>query len=139
MVFKIESWNFQNQFEKEFLETSQSINSIRKNRKNDNNNCLNKLNELKFCGVSRNSISMRCWKFKLSILKNEKKYSWKKHILSRTAKIDPKDGVSHLNFQWRFWYYLRQEIKNKVSGILRYRSRMVKFCLKLSIKFHVLI
>ena len=35
--------------------------------------------------------------------------------------------------------YLRQEIKNKVSGILRYRSRMVKFCLKLSIKFHVLI
>ena len=24
------------------------------------------------------------------------------YLLSRTAKIDPKDGVSHPNFQWRF-------------------------------------
>ena len=29
LFFKIENWNFQNQFEKEFCETSQSFNSIR--------------------------------------------------------------------------------------------------------------
>ena len=49
LFFKIESWNFQNQFEKEFRETSQSFNSIRQPiEKNENNNCLNKLNELKW-------------------------------------------------------------------------------------------
>ena len=41
-------------------------------RKNENKNFLNELNELKFCEVSRNSFSNRCWKFQLSILKNKK-------------------------------------------------------------------
>ena len=41
-------------------------------RKNENNNCLNELNELKFCEVSRISITNRCWKFQFSILKNKK-------------------------------------------------------------------
>ena len=37
-------------------------------------------------------------------LGNTKKfYSPKKCFLSRTAKIDPKAGVSRSNFQWRFW------------------------------------
>ena len=58
--------------------------------------------ELKFCEVSRNSISNRCWKFQLSILKNKKVLFLKKYFLSRTAMIDPKDGVSRPNFQWRF-------------------------------------
>ena len=71
-------------------------------RKNENNNCLNKLNELKFCEVSRNSISNRFWKFQLSILKNKKVLFLKKYFLSHIAKIDPKDGVSCPNFQWRF-------------------------------------
>ena len=58
---------------------------------------------MKFCEVSRNSISNRYWKFQLSILKNKKVLFLKKYFLSRTAKIDPKDGVSRPNFQWWFW------------------------------------
>ena len=42
-------------------ETSQSFNSIRQPIKNENNNCLNELNELKFCKVSQNYISNRCF------------------------------------------------------------------------------
>ena len=30
------------------------------------------MNELKFCEVVQNSLSNRCWKFQLSILKNKK-------------------------------------------------------------------
>jgi hypothetical protein len=63
-------------------------------KKDENNNCLNKLNELKFCEVSWNWTG----KFQLSILKNKKVLFLKKKILSRTAKIDPKDGISRLNF-----------------------------------------
>ena len=33
----------------------------------------------------------------------------KKYFLSCTAKIDPKDGVSRPNFQWRFWLNLCQQ------------------------------
>ena len=72
LFLKIESWNFQHLFEKEFRETSQNFNSIRHPRKNVTNNCLNQLNELKLCEVSRNSFSNRFWKFQLSILKNKK-------------------------------------------------------------------
>ena len=73
MFFKIESWNFQVQFEIEFRETSQNFNSIRQPReKNVNNNCLNELNDLKQCEVSRNLFANRCWKFQLSIMKNKK-------------------------------------------------------------------
>ena len=73
LFFKIQSWNFQQLFEIEFRETSQNFKAIRqKIEKNWNKNCLNELNELKFCEVSRNSISNSCWKFQLSILKNKK-------------------------------------------------------------------
>ena len=49
LFFKIECWHFQNQFEKEFRETSQSFNSIRQPiEKHENNNCLNQPNELKW-------------------------------------------------------------------------------------------
>ena len=68
---------------------------------NENNNCLNELNELKFCEVSRNSISNRYWKFQLSILKNKKALILIK--IFQYAKIDPKDGAFCPNFQWRFW------------------------------------
>ena len=102
MFFKIESRNFQVQFEMEFRETLQNFNSIRQPiKKDENNNCLNQLNELKFCEVSWNSISNRCWKFQLSILKKKVLFQ-KKNFLSPTAKIDPKDGISRPNFQWRF-------------------------------------
>ena len=69
-MYKIENWNFQHLFEKEFRETSQNVNSIRQPilRKNRNNNCLNKLNELKFCEVSWNCFSNTFWKFYLSIM-----------------------------------------------------------------------
>ena len=36
---------------------------------------------------------------KLSILKNKNVLFIKKYFLSRTAKVDPKDGVSRPNFQ----------------------------------------
>ena len=39
--------------------------------------------ELKFCEVSRNSFSNRCWKFQLSILKNKKVLILKKYFLGR--------------------------------------------------------
>ena len=37
-------------------------------------------------------------RFQLSILKNKKVLFLKKYFLSRTAMIDPKDGVSRLKF-----------------------------------------
>ena len=115
MFFKIESWNFQVQFEIEFHETSQNFNSIRQPiKKDENKNCLNKQNELKFCEVSRNSISNWTWKFQFSILKNKKVLFLKNILLSRTAKIDPKDGVSRLNFPEGFGsMYLKKESENE--------------------------
>ena len=58
---------------------------------------------MKFCELSWILISNWTWKFQLSILKNKKVLFLKEYFLSRTAKIDPKDGVSHSNFHWRFW------------------------------------
>ena len=70
---------------------------------------------LEFCEVSGNSISNRCWKFQLSILKNKKVLFLKKYIflavVFKYAKRDPKDGICCLNFQWRFWPLLRLLIK----------------------------
>ena len=45
--------------------------------------CIRCLIELKFCEVSRNSFSNRCWKFQLSILKNKKVLFLKNKFLSR--------------------------------------------------------
>ena len=74
---------------------------------------------LKFCKVSRNSFSNRCWKFQLSILKNKKVLFLKKNFLavvSKHAKIIPKDGASDANFKWRFWFwyeYLYKHFKTR--------------------------
>ena len=58
LFFKIQSWNFQQLFEREFRETSQNFKAIRqKIGINWNINCLY---ELKFCEVSRNSLSNSC-------------------------------------------------------------------------------
>ena len=89
--FKIKSSNFQYLLDKEFRKTSQNFNSM--DRKNGNKHCLNELNEfneLKFCEVSRNSFSKRCWKFQLSILKD------KKREFQQMVLCCP-------NFHWRFW------------------------------------
>ena len=59
--------------------------------------------KLKFCEVSRNSISRRCfpsWKTKKKVL------FLKKKSLSRTDRVDPKDGVSCPNFQWRYIWWI---------------------------------
>ena len=67
----------------------------------------------------RNSISKRCWKFQLSILKNKKVLFLKKvflAVVSKYAKRDPKDGVCCLNFPWRFWVRLI-EITHHVTYI----------------------
>ena len=91
MFFKIESWNFQVQFEIEFRETLQNFNSIRQPiKKNENKNSLNKLNELKFSEVSRILISNWTWKFQISILKNKKVLFLKKYILSRCQSQNKK-------------------------------------------------
>ena len=58
--------------------STQSETTDRKNGKN----CLNELNEWKFCEISWNSFSNRCWKFQLSTLKN-KKVLFLKKFLSR--------------------------------------------------------
>ena len=54
---------------------------------NWNNNFLNELNELKFCEVSRKSISNRYWKFQLSILKNKKLLFLRKYIRSQSLNM----------------------------------------------------
>ena len=59
---------------------------------------------MKFCWVSRNSISNRCSKLQLAILKNKKILFLKKYFLSLTTMIDPKDGVTRPSFKWRFWW-----------------------------------
>ena len=75
--------------------------------------------ELKFCEVSRNSFSNRSWKFQLSILKNKKVLFLKKNIflavVSKHAKIIPKDGASRPNFQWRFW---KEQLKITLTNIV---------------------
>ena len=71
-------------------------------RKNENNNCLNKLNELKFCEVSQNSISNRCWKFQLSVLKNKKVFFPKKKKKLYRQDRYKKMALSVLIFSNRF-------------------------------------
>ena len=82
MFFKIESWNFQVQFEIRIRETSQNFNSF------SFFNCyfhlfFGCLIELKFCKVSRNSISNWTWMFQHSILKNKKDLFLKKYFFGR--------------------------------------------------------
>ena len=89
-------------------------------RKNENNNCLN---ELKFCEVSRSSISNRWWKFQLWILKNKKVLLLKKYSLGHTSKIDPKDGISCPNFEWRFWYSVSLHCTLHCHGIIYAHSK----------------
>ena len=52
---------------------------------------------MKFCEVSRNLFSNRCWKFQLSILKNKKVLFLKKYNLGCSLKI----GQESSN-RWRF-------------------------------------
>ena len=76
MFSKIESWNNHYLFEIELCETSQNFNSFRQ--------FLSSIFLLlKFCEVSQNSVSNRCWKFQLSILKNKKVLFLKKYSLGR--------------------------------------------------------
>ena len=112
LFFKIESWNFQVQFEIEFRETSQNFNSIRQPiKKDENNNCLNKLNELKFCEVSQNSISNWTWKFQLSILKNKKVLFLKKKFFKPLSISKQKSFVYWLNFSEGFvFFYMKNSI-----------------------------
>ena len=59
---------------------------------------------MKFCEVSRNSIPNKVLKVSAFYLEKQKSFiPKKKNLFGRTAKVDPKDGVSCPNFQWRFW------------------------------------
>ena len=72
LFFKIESWNFQVQFEIKFRETSQNFNSFSLFRQLlFSSFFIGCLIELKFCEVSWNSISNWTWKFQPSILKKK--------------------------------------------------------------------
>ena len=76
LFFKIESWNFQHLFETEFRETSQNFNSIRQPiEKMEIRNVWMSWRSWNFV---RFSISNRCWRFQLSILKNKKSFIPKK-------------------------------------------------------------
>ena len=45
-------------------------------------------------------------KIRITIFKNKKVWFWKKiqAVVSKYAKIGPKDGTCCPNFQWRFWW-----------------------------------
>ena len=64
LFVKIESWNFQQLFDLGFRETLQNFSSFRKTFRRHfstgNKSCFN---DLKFCEVSWNNKSKRCWKF----------------------------------------------------------------------------
>jgi hypothetical protein len=48
-------------------------------------------------------------------LEKQKSFIPKKiYFLSRTAKIDPKDGVSRPNFQWSFWMQVPEILRLSV-------------------------
>ena len=103
LFFKIESWNFQVQFESEFRETSQNFNSIRQPIKKDKNNiCLNRLNELKICEVSWIDFKLN---LKVSAFYLEKKKSFipEKKIFKPLSISKQKSFVYWPNFQWKFW------------------------------------
>ena len=73
LFFKLESWNFQVQFEIKIRESSQNFNSFSFFRQLlFSSFFIGCLIELKFYEVSRNSISNWTWKFQPSILKNKK-------------------------------------------------------------------
>ena len=93
MFFKIESWNFQNPFEKEFLETSQNFNSIRQQIEKM------KATIVWISWMSWNFVRFHEIQFQIDAKSVIPK---KKYFLSSTTKICPKDGASSPNFQWRF-------------------------------------
>ena len=104
MFYQIKSWNFQHLFEKEFRETSQNFNSFSLFRQLlFSSFFISCLIELKFCKVSRNSISNWTWKFQLSILKNKKVLFLKKIFFWPLSISKQKSFVYWPNFQWRFW------------------------------------
>ena len=64
LFFKIESWNFQHLFEKEFRETSQNFNSFSSFRQFLFPHFVSIVwLNWNFMKLSRNSFSNRCWKF----------------------------------------------------------------------------
>ena len=84
LFFKLESWNFQVQFEIKIRESSQNFNSFSFFRQLlFSSFFIGCLIELKFCKVSRNSISNWTWKFQLSILKNKKVLFLNKNFFGR--------------------------------------------------------
>ena len=72
LSLKIESWNFQHLFDLGFRETLQNFSPFRQTFRwhfsMGNKSCPN---ELKFCEVSWNPKSIRCWKIHLSIMKSK--------------------------------------------------------------------
>ena len=106
----IESWNFQHLFAN--FQVIQLIKTIVIYIFS-----LGCLIEWKFYEVSRNSFLKRCWKFQLPILNNKKVLFPQKNIflavVSKHAKIVPKDGASRPSLQHRSlmlkWFKSRQE------------------------------
>ena len=103
MFFKIESWNFQVQFEIKIRETSQNFHSFSLFRQLlFSSFFISCLIELKFCKVSWNSISKWTWKFQLSILKNKKVLLLKKNFFKPLSISKQKNFVYWLNFKEGF-------------------------------------
>ena len=104
LFFKLESWNFQVQFEIKIRETSQNFHSFSLFRQLlFSSFFISCLIELKFCKVSRNSISNWTWKFQLSILKNKKVLFLKKIFFKPLSISKQKIFVYWPNLQWGFW------------------------------------
>ena len=79
LFVNIESWNFQH------LWNLIKFQLIQKH--SDNIFSMGCLNELKFCEVSRNPKSNRCWKFQLSILTNKNVLFQKKNEVYQVSRI----------------------------------------------------
>ena len=122
LFFKIESWNFQVQFEIKIRETSQNFNSFSFFRQLlFSSFFIGCLIELKFCKVSRNSISKWTWKFQLSILKNKKVLFLKKIFLGPLSKSKQKSFVYWLNFLEGFGKRVPSKQYISRSGFLTFR------------------
>ena len=98
MFFKIESWNFQNLFEKEFRETSQNFNSIRQPIEKM------KITIVWMSWMSWNFVRFHEILFQTAFyLEKQKSFIPKKIFFKPLSISKQKIFVYWPNFQWRFW------------------------------------
>ena len=89
--------------------------------------------ELKFCEVSRNYFSNRCWKFQLSILKNKKVLFLKKYNLVRSLSIDQESSN-----RWRLLSQFSVKVLHCSRWLCAALSRFYIVVINIDKKFSIL-